>query len=117
MSIPALSQRILQHLETIKDLGALFIVTTGAEEYLFTHSGVLSILKEAKTEIQRYFQDSQPILDVAEDDNGNPYKLYVRIPVSYEPEEANDRLNALDENWVLSHIDELSGIIIDVAYV
>lgn len=39
------------------------------------------------------------------------YKLYVRIPVSYEPEEANERLNALDENWILSHIDELSEII------
>lgn len=117
MSIEALSQRTLQHLETIKSLRDSFTVSTRAEEFLYTHSGLLAVLKEAKQQILKYFGDTPLELDVAENERGESYKLYLKIPVTTSVEEANKNLNALDENWTLSHMDELEHVIIDVAYV
>ena len=116
MSMPALSQRTLQHLETIRDLRELFTVSNLAEEFLYIHSGLLHILKEAKKHIIEHFGNVNVELDVAENESGEPYKLFVGIVTPYSVEESNERLNELDDDWTFNHIDELDHIIIDVVY-
>lgn len=116
MSIEALSQRTLEHLEVIRALKNTFTVTRRAEEFLFTHSTLRSILQETRRHVETIFGISHLILDVAENESGEAYKLFLQIPVDLSPEEANQKLNEFDENWTLNHMDELEDIVIDVVY-
>lgn len=116
MSITALSQRTLNHLEIIQSLRSLFSISANAEEFLYTHSELADILKEAKKHIETHFGNSKLALDVIRNETGEVSQLFLKILTPFSVEESNQRLQALDEEWTLDNTLELDNIIIDVVY-
>jgi hypothetical protein len=64
------------------------------------------LLEEAYTHIRKYFPSSQLILEVVADPEAlDEEQLVIFIVVKYDPDEASETLNQLDENWWLDAME------------
>lgn len=89
-----------------------FFITDAVENFL-RYNELTDILITAEQHIRDYFPTEKLILDA---DKSEPGRILLLIQTDLSVSEASKRLDALDEAWIIDHIDELKNIIIDVMF-
>lgn len=92
-----------------------FQIEEDAEEFLKNYN-LANILLDAKNHIRQYFPNEVLLLmlDTPIEQERNRLLLYIKTDLSVE--EANARLERLDEEWILDHMEELHDVLIDVMF-
>lgn len=93
-----------------------FHIAEDAEEFLKNYDYV-NVLLDAKNHIRRYFPDEVLLLKLAASAEGDDNRLLLYIETDLSVEEASAKLDQLDEDWILDHMEELHGILIDVMFI
>lgn len=87
-------------------------MTDTAEHYLHYYD-FTNILITAKQHIREYFPNEPLLIDI---DMAEQEKILLLIQTHLSVSKASMLLDALDEAWVIDHIDELKNIVIDVMF-
>ena len=90
-----------------------FFITDAVENFL-RYNELTDILITAEQHIRDYFPTEKLILDA---DKSEPGRILLLIQTDLSVSEASKRLDALDEAWIIDHIDELKHIVIDVMFI
>ena len=96
----------------IKLLKKYYVIEDDNEfrNFFITHNQLINILLEAPKWIKKIFGESVRIhLRVHADPEEDYEELFIVIKTSLKPEEALNRLNALDEEWFIKVIDKTGG--------
>lgn len=93
-----------------------FHIAEDAEEFLKNYDCV-NVLLDAKNHIRQYFPNEVLFLTLASSAEEDDSRLLLYIKTDLSVEEASARLNRLDEDWILDHMEELRGILIDVMFI
>lgn len=93
-----------------------FHIAEDAEEYLKNYDYV-NVLLGAKNHIRQYFPNEVLFLTLASSAEEDDSRLLLYIKTDLSTEEASVRLNRLDEDWILDHMEELCDILIDVMFI
>ena len=88
-------------------------MTDVAENFL-RYYDLTNVLTTAEKHIRDYFPEEKLILDI---DGAGEGKILLLIQTSLSVDKASDLLDALDEAWIIDHIDELKHIVIDVMFI
>lgn len=94
-------------------LSRYFSISTAAAIFL-QHADFMDILIQAEQHIRKYFTDEKLLLTV---DEAEPGRVLLYIQTHLSAETASERLDALDDSWIIDHVDELKNIIIDVMFI
>ena len=89
-----------------------FFMTDAAENFL-RYYDLTNVLIAAEKYIRDYFPEEKLMLDI---DGGEQGKILLLIQTSLSLDKASELLDALDEAWIIDHIDELKHIVIDVMF-
>ena len=89
-----------------------FFMTDAAENFL-RYYDLTNVLIAAEKYIRDYFPEEKLMLDI---DGGEQGKILLLIQTSLSVDKASELLDALDEAWIIDHIDELKHIVIDVMF-
>ncbi|WP_370838414.1 hypothetical protein [Megasphaera sp.] len=90
-----------------------FFMTDAAENFL-RYYDLTNVLTTAEKHIRDYFPEEKLMLDIDGEREG---KVLLLIQTSLSVDKASDLLDALDEAWIIDHIDELKHIVIDVMFI
>ena len=90
-----------------------FFMTDAAENFL-RYYDLTNVLTTAENHIRDYFPEEKLMLDIDGEGEG---KVLLLIQTSLSVDKASDLLDALDEAWIIDHIDELKHIVIDVMFI
>lgn len=90
-----------------------FFMTDAAENFL-RYYDLTNVLIEAEKHIRDYFPEEKLMLDI---DGAEQGKILLLIQTSLSVDKASELLDALDEAWIIDHIDELKHIVIDVMFI
>jgi hypothetical protein len=95
-----------------------FQMTESVENFLKGREvEVIEVLLQAKKRIDEIFPaDSQLILTTDSREEEVSGKLYLNIKTNLSVDEAIDKLDLLDDTWIIYNIDKLDDIIIDVVF-
>lgn len=90
-----------------------FFMTDAAENFL-RYYDLTNVLIAAEKHIRDYFPEEKLMLDI---DGAEQGKILLLIQTSLSVDKASELLDALDEAWIIDHIDELKHIVIDVMFI
>lgn len=90
-----------------------FFITDAAEN-LLRYYDLTNVLIAAEKHIRDYFPEEKLMLDI---DGAEQGKILLLIQTSLSVDKASELLDALDEAWIIDHIDELKHIVIDVMFI
>jgi hypothetical protein len=95
----------IQQLYTIREADVV-------KQFILDHSELIEVLIEAHDQVQRQFGPDQEIaLEVVSDPEVEDLdELFAYVLTSRPAEEAQTRLNQLDEAWFLDQLDRVGGI-------
>ena len=83
---------------------------TAIVSFIVEHSFLLSLLLEAYKHIYHIFGRGVKLqLELNRDPEENFDELFIVIKSPYSPEEAQERLNKLDQVWFLNMLDKVQG--------
>ncbi|HDG98752.1 MAG TPA: hypothetical protein ENG73_11405 [Desulfobacterales bacterium] len=102
--------RVLEQMYTFREPGKVW-------DYLSANLFLIPFLVEARAKLQGYFPEATFVLQIFTDPEGRDEKLAILAQVDLSPEEALNKLDRLDDEWLL-HVpsDILTKVCIDVEF-